>query len=79
MAMAMVRVILSFSRSPITFMSSPTSGYFFLNSGEFNINSVSMTIFSVSEKGAYPTPKEVSFEDGTASFLPKTCTKSPDP
>jgi len=78
MATATVRVILSWSLRPITLMSSPTWGYFFLNFLEFKSSSMARTMLSVSENGAKPTPKEVSLEAGIPS-LPKTFTKSPDP
>lgn len=51
---------------------------FFLNDLEFNNSSVELTIVSTSENGAYPTPKEVSFEEGSPSLL-NTSTKSPEP
>ena len=49
-----------------------------MNDFEFNSFSVSNTIVSVSENGAYPTPKDVSLDDGAPSLL-NTSTRSPEP
>ena len=67
-----VKVILSFSLNPITLIS-------LVNSLELNNSSVAKTKDSVSDKGAKPTPKEVSLEEGIALSLSNTLTRSPEP
>jgi len=76
---ATINCTVSLFLRPITLMSSPDSGNFFLKSEEFRNLSVSSTRFSVGVIGAYPTAAEVSFAPRMAFFLLKISVSSTEP
>ncbi len=79
MAQATVSVMESPSRRAMIFTSWPRTGYFFLR-GPSIWSEMARTMVSASEKGAWPTPNEVSFARGFVSWQGrKTSRRSVDP